>query len=359
MSRLGVEDANESPGLVGVLMRTDQLCRQSFQVKQKFMRPTMKHSAFTLVELLVVIAIIGTLVGLLLPAVQAARESARRSSCSNRLKQLGLALHNHNDAKKALPIGINNTINGWGGDGAIAPYARGGWFPLVLPYCEENGLYDQWWSRVSANPPLDGFLGFPGRTTVVNGFRCASDPNNGTIGLNGFKGNYALCGGGFGWGNANAVVDTNGNAPTGIFYPVGSRQLTGCKLKEITDGLSKTIMASEIVLVLDTEGNSIGAGYDMRGLYWNNAHMNTLLVTARPPNASAGDVIGWACRNTAFAPCASSSTSGNIMTPRSRHPGGAHCLLADGSVAFVTNSINTNTFQHLGTKADGEVASVP
>jgi hypothetical protein len=199
------------------------------------MRPTMKHSAFRLVELLVVIAIIGTLVGLLLPAVQAARESARRSSCSNKLKQLGLALHNHNDAKKALPIGINYTINGWGG----------------------------------------------------------------------------------------------------------------------------RIMASEIVLVLDTEGNSIGAGYDLRGLYWNNIHMNTLLVTVRPPNASAGDISGWACRNTAFAPCASSSISGNIMTPRSRHPDGAHCLLADGSIAFVTNSINTNTFQHLGTKAVSEVASVP
>jgi prepilin-type N-terminal cleavage/methylation domain-containing protein/prepilin-type processing-associated H-X9-DG protein len=312
----------------------------------------MRRNAFTLIELLVVIAIIGVLVGLLLPAVQQARESARRIGCNNNLKQLGLALHNHNDAKKAFPVGINNTINGWGGDGAISPYGRGGWFPLVLPYCEETGLYDQWSAGVS-------FLSFAGRNTVVNSFRCASDPNNGTIGLNGFKGNYALCGGGYAWGAANSLVDTNGNAPTGIFYPVGSKQLAGCKVKEITDGLSKTIMATEIALVLDTEGTSIGAGYDMRGLYWNNVHMNTLAVTARPPNASAGDVIGWSCRNIDFAPCASSSTSGNVMTPRSRHPGGAHCLFADGSVSFVTNTINADTFQHLGTKADGEVASVP
>jgi prepilin-type processing-associated H-X9-DG protein len=118
-------------------------------------------------------------------------------------------------------------------------------------------------------------------------------------------------------------------------------------------------MATEIALVLDTEGTSLGSGYDMRGLYWNNVHMNTLAVTARPPNASAGDVIGWSCRNIDFAPCASSSTSGNVMTPRSRHPGGAHCLFADGSVSFVANTINTDTFQHLGTNADGEVASVP
>ena len=317
----------------------------------------MRRNAFTLIELLVVIAIIGVLVGLLLPAVQQARESARRIGCNNNLKQLGLALHNHNDAKKAFPIGINNTINGWGGDGAISPYGRGGWFPLVLPYCEETGLYDQWWARVSAGQ--DGFLSFPARNTVVNSFRCASDPNNGTIGLNGFKGNYALCGGGYAWGAANSLVDTNGNAPTGIFYPVGSKQLTGCKVKEITDGLSKTIMATEIALVLDTEGTSLGSGYDMRGLYWNNVHMNTLAVTARPPNASAGDVISWGCRSADFAPCGGTSTSGSMMTPRSRHPGGAHCLFADGSVSFVTNTINTDTFQHLGTKAVGEVASVP
>lgn len=319
----------------------------------------MRRIGFTLVELLAVIAIIGVLVGLLLPAVQQARESARRTACNNNLKQLGLALHSHVDAKKAFPVGMNNTINGWGGDAAIAPYGRGGWFPLVLPYCEETALYDQWWARVSANAPQDGFLSFPGRTRVVNGFRCASDPNNGTIGLNGFKGNYSLCGGGYAWGAANTLVDSNGNPPTGIFYPVGSKQLTGCKLKEITDGLSKTIMASEIALVLDSEGTSLGSGYDMRGLYWNNGHMNTLAVTARPPNASAGDVISWGCRSADFAPCAATATSGSMMTPRSRHSGGAHCLLADGSVSFVANTINTSTFQQLGTKADGEVASVP
>ena len=319
----------------------------------------MRRSGFTLIELLVVIAIIGVLVGLLLPAVQQARESARRTACNNNLKQLGLALHSHVDAKKAFPVGMNNTVNGWGGDGAIQPYGRGGWFPLVLPYCEETALYDEWWNRVSANPPQNGFLSFPRRTTVVNGFRCASDPNNGTIGLNGFKGNYALCGGGYAWGAANTLVDANGDAPTGIFYPVGSKQLIGCKLKEITDGLSKTIMASEIALVLDSEGTSLGSGYDMRGLYWNNAHMNTLAVTARPPNASAGDIISWGCRNADFAPCAGTATSGSMMTPRSRHPGGAHCLLADGSVSFVTDTINTITFQQLGTKAGGEVASVP
>ena len=318
----------------------------------------MRRSGFTLIELLVVIAIIGVLVGLLLPAVQQARESARRTACNNNLKQLGLALHSHVDAKKAFPVGMNNTINGWGGDAAIAPYGRGGWFAYVLPYCEEAGLYDQFSAWVSANS-TSAFHYFPGRTTVVNSFRCASDPNNGTIGLNGFKGNYALCGGGYAWGAANTLVDANGDAPTGIFYPVGSRQLIGCKLKEITDGLSKTIMASEIALVLDSEGTSLGSGYDMRGLYWNNAHMNTLAVTARPPNASAGDIISWGCRSADFAPCAGTATSGSMMTPRSRHPGGAHCLLADGSVSFVTDTINTSTFQQLGTKAGGEVASVP
>jgi prepilin-type N-terminal cleavage/methylation domain-containing protein/prepilin-type processing-associated H-X9-DG protein len=314
----------------------------------------MNRRGFTLVELLVVIAIIGTLVGLLLPAVQAARETARQSSCLNNLKQLGLALQNHHDAKGCFPIGINNPINNWTVDSSLVPYARGGWFPYLLPFCEEQRLYDKWLARVSAG--TDGFMDFPDQTQIVSGFSCVSDPNARVLGLRGFKSNYALCGGGYRWGGG--TTDINGKPVTGIFGPVGSKNTTGSKIKDITDGLSKTVLAGEINLVRDTEGTPVSTTFDTRGTVWNNVHMNTLLVTARPPNTTAGDVIGWSCRSTTFAPCA--ATSGNlVMTPRSRHPGGAQMVMADGSAWFAVDSIDTIVFQQLGTKADGEVVSVP
>lgn len=314
----------------------------------------MKRQAFTLVELLTVIAIIGVLVGVLLPAVQAARESGRRSSCLNNLRQLGLTLQHHHDARGCFPIGINNPINNWTVDSTLTPYARGGWFPYLLPFCEEQRLYDQWSARVSAG--TDGFLGFPQNTTFVNGFNCPSDPNGRIRGLNGIKVNYVLCGGGYRWGAG--TTDINGKPATGIFGPGASKSTTGSKIKDITDGLSKTVLAGEINLVRDTEGTSVGTIYDTRGLVWNNVHMNTLLVTARPPNTTAGDVIGWSCRSTDFAPCAASSGS-FVMAPRSRHSGGVQMVMADGSAWFATDSIDTLIFQQLGTKADGEAVSVP
>ena len=320
----------------------------------RIMNTAVCRRAFTLVELLVVIAIIGLLVGLLLPAVQSARESARRTRCINNQRQLGLALHGHHDARKAFPVGMTNRINAWLED-PVTPYPRGGWFPHILPFCEEMQLYDLW-----AAQPTSGYgtsLAFSGRFTPVAGFRCPSDPNNGntTIGTTcGFKGNYALCGGGLAWGAQATITDASGAPPGGMFFP-----RSAIRAKDVVDGLAKTVMAGEIVLVPDSEGTGLGAGFDMRGLYWNNVHMSVLVVTARPPNTAAGDVIGWGCRNSQFAPCVSTALDGNIMSVRSRHPGGAHVLMADGSASFVSDGIDTATFQALGTRAGGEANGVP
>ena len=308
-----------------------------------------RRQGFTLIELLVVIAIISILVALLLPAVQQAREAARRSSCKNNLKQLGLALHNYHDTHQAFPIGMMNTISNWGEDGSLGASARGGWFSLILPFIEQGPLYDRWAAEQSSGTAN---LFFTGRNLAVPSMRCPSDPNGEKATTNGISGNYLLCGGGYAWGLQGEVLDENGNLPTGMFYTRSK-----VRMRDVTDGTSNTIMASEINIVGDSEGTvPSGCGArDMRGLYWNFVHMGSLLVTVRPPNSSAGDVMSWGGRTTGFAPISSCSNDNGIVTPRSRHTGGAQVAMADGSIRFVSENIDTVLFQNLGTKGGGEV----
>ena len=127
-----------------------------------------QRTAFTLVELLVVIAIIGILVALLLPAIQAAREAARRSQCNNNLKQLGVALHNYHDTFRVMPPGLYNRINDWSTAPPVGTSCnRNGWFPHVLPFIEQTALYEQWVNE--SHLGIDG-LSFSGRHTAVPAF---------------------------------------------------------------------------------------------------------------------------------------------------------------------------------------------
>lgn len=304
---------------------------------------------FTLIELLVVIAIIAILIALLLPAVQQAREAARRSSCKNNLKQLGLALHNYHETHRVFPSGMMNTIANWPEDPTLGASARGGWFAMILPFVDQAPLYDVWSSEQSAGTAN---LAFSLRTQTVPAFMCPSDPESGKITTNGFAGNYLLSGGGFIWGLEGTITDINGNRPTGIFYTRSS-----VRMRDITDGTTNTVMGSEINLVNDSDGTvASGCGSrDMRGLYWNYVHMGSLIVTARPPNSPAGDVMSWGGRNTDHAPLTNCSNDNTVVVPRSRHTGGVHVVLADGSVRFVSDNIDTSLFQNLGTKSGGEV----
>ena len=129
--------------------------------------PVRRANGFTLVELLVVIAIIGVLIGLLVPAVQSARESARRTVCRNNLKQIGLALHNHIDAKKHLPPGYTSTILLDGDDGGPG----WAWGAKILPYIEQSALHQ----LVDETVPVEGVAAAALRTKVVPGFVCPSD----------------------------------------------------------------------------------------------------------------------------------------------------------------------------------------
>ncbi|QDV68829.1 Type II secretion system protein G precursor [Rosistilla carotiformis] len=308
-----------------------------------------RNRGFTLVELLVVIAIIGILVGLLLPAVQAAREAARRMQCSNQSKQLALALHNYHDTHRAFPAGLMNTISYWPGDPALGASARGGWFGPILPFVEQSAIYDAWMAEQQAGVRN---LFFSLRKEVIPSFNCPSDPGAGKVTTDGIAGNYLLCGGGYAWGNENTVTDSTGKRPTGMFYTQ-----SWIRMRDVIDGTSNTVLGSEIILVDDLEGTPpAGCGSrDMRGLYWNHVHMGSLVLTARPPNSTAGDIMSWGGRSTRHAPLASCSNNGGIVTPRSHHPGGVQVMLADGSVRFVAETIDTSLFQYLGTKGDGEV----
>ena len=124
----------------------------------------MRTRGFTLVELLVVVTIIGILIALLLPAVQAAREAARRGQCTNQLKQLGLALHNYHNTHQVMPPGLYNLINNWS---TLAASERIGWFASILPFVEQEALYDLWVSEFKKG--VNG-LNFSGRNTVVSSF---------------------------------------------------------------------------------------------------------------------------------------------------------------------------------------------
>ena len=144
---------------------------------------------FTLVELLVVIAIIGVLVALLLPAVQQAREAARRIQCSNHLKQLGLAMHNYHDTFQQFPYAQYNDVRG-----NRSHPNRGTWYPTMLPFVEQVALYDRLKPFFGTNAAPD-WATLEIRSTIVDGMVCPSDPNGGKQGIQGLQGNYVVSAG--------------------------------------------------------------------------------------------------------------------------------------------------------------------
>lgn len=307
----------------------------------------IRKRGFTLIELLVVIAIIAVLIALLLPAVQQAREAARRSQCKNNFKQIGLGLHNYHDNFRVFQPGLYNNINQWG---TLAASERIGWFAALLPYIDQANMYNKWQAEYATG--VNG-LNFSLRTTTVQVMMCPSDPNAGKMSGfgNGFAANLLLSGGARAWGAQNTATDSAGGTPTGLFYTNSS-----VSIRDITDGTSNTIMSSEINLFPDGGATPAGcsANSDPKGLMWNNVHMASLIITLRPPNSPVADVVGYGCQNAPETPCTCGLSNG-VITPRSRHVGGVHVGLADGSTRFVSSNVDSTVFQNLGTKAGGEV----
>jgi prepilin-type N-terminal cleavage/methylation domain-containing protein/prepilin-type processing-associated H-X9-DG protein len=368
------------------------------------MRHNTVRRGFTLVELLVVIAIIGVLVGLLLPAVQAAREAARRMSCSNNFKQIGLGIQNYHSAYKQLPT------HGTGTNPGIGRRAPGPWFTWsrqgnrirlsslvpILPFIEQQALWEEISnpnaSRTDGNP--NGPVGTPtnpwpamGPTpdriqyipwvTEVPTYRCPSDPGTGLPALG--RTNYAACLGDsqwmlhFGTMNNNRTRVTTGRsrqsraAHRGFYKP-----LQVSRFRDILDGLSNTIAMGEIVTDLGdfdirTQTTEFGRNKNPPGVNFGSIRQNPSICRPfidpdnprrwhpdyhRVTRAIFARGFRWADQGAFFTGCTTIlppnreicgtyNTLGTtlVATMSSQHQGGAHVLMGDGAVVFITDSI--------------------
>lgn len=310
---------------------------------------------FTLVELLVVIAIIGTLVGLLLPAVQSARESARRSACLNNLKQIALGMQNHHDAMKRFPLGQVPDLNDSQDAGTATVRDNRCWMHYICPFVELTNVKQDVDKRVADNLKSDGTLDtskYLGNAlyAVPSGsqrhplFMCPSDPNAGSRqehspGDNrGFKGSYLAFAGGTNFGVNYAPF--GGESLNGLFF-IRSK----VTFKDVTDGLSKTVMIGEGIVVPSS------AGQDNRGNYFLARQGNVLCTTKQVPNTSIGDYCGSNTRTHPMAPAPGAYDWNN--STRSMHPNGVNVAMVDGATTFVSNSVNAAVWTAAGTRAGG------
>ena len=321
--------------------------------------------AFTLVELLVVIAIIGILVGLLLPAVQAAREAARRMQCSNNLKQLGLAFHNYESAIKSFPINYATRGKlGFPNNGPGIANSGRSWMQMVLPYIEQNNLYNNIDFTVGLQPKSSAPTTPIGKNrlvaaTVVPSFLCPSDDSGegGTLlnrsDLNETNApadrwavtNYKACAGSnwqwgiFAWVNSgptgvngkNAGQSDGLNLGNGVICSNQTDVNTKTRIADITDGTSNTFIVGEAM-----------AGWSQWNWWYNpNACTATCAIPLNRVLRVPKNIGDWP-NNYGFA---------------SRHTGGGNFALADGSIRFLSDSIDVFTYRAMATVSSGEVAT--
>ncbi len=336
------------------------------------MKPT-KRRAFTLIELLVVIAIIAVLIALLLPAVQAAREAARRAQCVNNLKQIGLAMHNYHSAINALPWDHGpGCWNEWSG------------ITMLLPYMEQTPVYNSanfaYTICDSADPGGSGTpttLNATVARTKINGFVCPSDLDR----LTNVEAhnNYGMCTG------SDAIGAEGPTQFVGIGVSLYASGQGAISFASIIDGTSNTAAYSEInkgigqsagtpdstspATTIYLVGNFNGTPQNdyqaclatttasttstdwAYGQYWHttqrdNGHFKTLM----PPNSKS-------CQATNSLANGAGNFNFGAFTPSSRHSGGVNMLMCDGSVRFVKNTINPQTWWAVGTRQGNEVIS--
>ena len=328
------------------------------------------RAAFTLIELLVVIAIIGILIALLLPAVQAAREAARRTQCTNHMKQVGVALHNHENNKKRFPCGMQGHL----------PKATREWSAYtaqtrLLPYLEEMAIYEgidftnRWLNPINQKAAK----------APVAVYTCPSDDSLGQVYTSQGLEPDTL----FEWSRSNFVVCAGSSTMTPLnlsqlqqplwkrsapwikppipplseFKSDGAFVLeVGRKLREFTDGLTNTVLGSEVLTGMDGKN-------DVRGIWFTGFDGGAIYEHQWTPNSSNPDFMVWSSHCDPYPPlpdmpckAGAGESSQTYFSARSRHPGGVNVLFGDGHVEFITDDVDLVVWQAIATVAGGEVA---
>ena len=313
--------------------------------------PRIRPRGFTLIELLVVIAIIAILIALLLPAVQQAREAARRSQCKNNLKQIGLALHNYHDTFRVFPPGYvaRNVAQG---DPASAESGSGfAWGTMILPLMDETAIYNV--LDLNGNATDAPNIAENAGSTVIDTFRCPSDPgpdrftvNDGTTDYQLALANYV---GIYGYGSV--TMKPGAPDPEGILY-----RNSKVRIRDVIDGLSNTMLVGE-----RTYRHEFVAGMsavDSQSTWYaaipgvnRPAGMGMM-----PDEGPASLVLGHVGQTMgAMVMHHTPNSTNHIVNFSSHHEGGIHFLLADGSVHFLSENVNYDTFRWLGERADRQV----
>lgn len=340
-----------------------------------------RRRGFTLIELLVVIAIIAVLIALLLPAVQQAREAARRTQCKNNLKQIGLALHNYHDTFNVLPFGKGPSY------ASAAAYARWSQHAMILPYIDQANLYNSInFSAPPETPGMGGIINFmpayvsptginaAASRTVIPGFICPSDSS--VSGDWAGQNNYAANQGGWLCDRSDQPGAATDSSPsevqTGVFY-----YLSQVRMRDLIDGSSSTCFFSEKIRghgVPDPKADLFVIPHQTTrdATYQTCQAINPTTATPLTSKWGYSWVMGENCcslYNHVAVPnsksCAGTGFPGTMtnmamqVSPTSRHTGGVHTLMGDGAVHFTSENIDLNLWRAIGTRNGSETVTGP